>query len=263
MASPPTLRPLIASSGHICLWQGASLWAGRGAGRTQRHSHHAHQVAVSLEGVCRFRSGRDAEWASFAGAFVPSHCEHEFEFDGRIAHLFVEPETPEGRALSLHFPGQAVSALPPDSCRQLATMLGAAEAAGARGDGLVTAGKSALALLAGSLPAGAPVDLRVTDAIAHVTSRIREPVSLADAASAVFLSPGRFRHLFVSETGTPFRAYLLWMRLQVALSCAMGGGSWTTAAHEAGFADAAHLTRTFRRMFGINPSDLANLPRQV
>jgi len=31
--------------------------------------------------------------------------------------------------------------------------------------------------------------------------RVREPVALADAASAAALSPGRFRHLFVQETG--------------------------------------------------------------
>lgn len=261
MALPITVRPLIASSGHICAWQGASLWIGRGAGRTGLHSHHAHQVAVSLEGQCLFRGEPGAQWTSYAGAFVRSGQAHEFEFQGRIAHIFVEPETTEGRALSSHFTGEAVCALPPASCVPLAEILGQAEAAGTQGDGLVSVGKAALAQLAGALAAGALVDLRVTKAIAHVASRIREPVSLSDAASAVFLSPGRFRHLFVHETGSSFRAYLLWMRLQIAIGCAMGGESWTTAAHEAGFADAAHLTRTFKRMFGINPSDLANLPR--
>jgi AraC-like DNA-binding protein len=34
----------------------------------------------------------------------------------------------------------------------------------------------------------------------------------------------------------------------------MGGASWTDAAHEAGFADSSHLTRTHRRMFGIEPT---------
>ena len=36
----------------------------------------------------------------------------------------------------------------------------------------------------------------------------------------------------------------------------MQGGSWTEAAHEAGFADSAHLSRTFKRMFGMNPATL-------
>jgi AraC-like DNA-binding protein len=33
--------------------------------------------------------------------------------------------------------------------------------------------------------------------------------------------------------------------------------SLTDAARAAGFADAAHMTRTFRRMLGISPSSLA------
>ena len=49
---------------------------------------------------------------------------------------------------------------------------------------------------------------------------------------------------------------MLWMRLNVAIQFAMAGQSWTEAAHAAGFADSAHLTRTFRRMFGMNPAAL-------
>jgi hypothetical protein len=40
------------------------------------------------------------------------------------------------------------------------------------------------------------------------------------------------------------------------MTCAFQGRSWTEAAHDAGFADAAHLTRTCRRMIGLAPSML-------
>jgi AraC-like DNA-binding protein len=53
------------------------------------------------------------------------------------------------------------------------------------------------------------------------------------------------------------RAYLLWSRLDAALGELARGASLTQAAHAAGFADAAHLTRTFRRMVGIVPSSIA------
>jgi AraC-like DNA-binding protein len=36
----------------------------------------------------------------------------------------------------------------------------------------------------------------------------------------------------------------------------MDGRSRTEAAHETGFADSAHLSRTFRQMFGISPAML-------
>ena len=73
-------------------------------------------------------------------------------------------------------------------------------------------------------------------------------------AAVAALSPSRFRHLFVQETGASFRAYVLWARINAGLVCVMSGRSWTEAAHEAGFSDSSHLNRTFNRMFGLNPS---------
>jgi len=35
----------------------------------------------------------------------------------------------------------------------------------------------------------------------------------------------------------------------------------TDAAHQAGFSDAAHMTRAFRRMFGVTPSKLQTAAR--
>lgn len=81
-------------------------------------------------------------------------------------------------------------------------------------------------------------------------------VTLADVAGVVALSPGRCRHLFVSQTGLTFRAYLLWLRLGHAVRIIAARRSITEAAHDAGFADAAHLSRTFRRNFGIAPATL-------
>jgi len=44
--------------------------------------------------------------------------------------------------------------------------------------------------------------------------------------------------------------------MERAVTSAFQGRSWTEAAHEAGFADAAHLTRTCRRMIGLAPTML-------
>ena len=77
-----------------------------------------------------------------------------------------------------------------------------------------------------------------------------------EIAEAVFLSPSRFRHLFVEETGMAFRPYVLWLRLQRAIECHTSGENLTNAAYTAGFSDLAHMSRTFRRMFGIAPGAL-------
>src|SRR5690606_32915740 len=100
----------------------------------------------------------------------------------------------------------------------------------------------------------ATVDRRVLKAIAEIRRRLHGEIPLAAIAQTANLSTGRFRHLFVTQTGVPFRRYVLWQRLQRALEVGVAGTSWTDAAHAANFADAAHLTRTFRRMLGSNPT---------
>jgi AraC-like DNA-binding protein len=58
----------------------------------------------------------------------------------------------------------------------------------------------------------------------------------------------------MQQMGTTFRAYVVWQRLLHASATMMDGASWTEAAHAAGFADSAHLSRSFRRMFGVSPT---------
>jgi AraC family transcriptional regulator len=251
----------IAASGRIYFWQSGSLWIGKGQGRSEWHAHHAHQLALALDGEFRFRTGRNGNWTRFEAAIVPSHCAHEFEIDGAtMAHLFVEPESTEGRVLSSRFGARAISALPRPAARRSAELLLEALRAHADADAMRAVARAALARLAGTSEAATceaarrEVDARVARALEYLRSRVRAPVSLADAAGVAALSPSRFRHLFVQETGTSFRAYLLWLRINVAIEAAMAGASWTAAAHEAGFADSSHLTRTHRRMFGIEPT---------
>ena len=54
----------------------------------------------------------------------------------------------------------------------------------------------------------------------------------------------------------PVRPYVLWLRIQRACCELMDGRTVTQAAHSTEFSDAAHLTRTFRRMLGATPTEL-------
>ena len=64
-------------------------------------------------------------------------------------------------------------------------------------------------------------------------------------------------HVFTESVGIPLRRYLSWLRVQRAVRLIVAGASATEAAHIAGFADASHLTRTFRRTLGQTPRELA------
>lgn len=247
-----------SATGRVYFWQGGSLWIGEGQGRTQYHEHHAHQLTVARTGDFRFRTEADGAWATFEGAIVPSHCTHQFEVDGvTLAHLFVEPESRAGRALSARFGSAAVAELPAVQARAAAqTLFGALDRNRTR-DSMVRAAQLAVASLCGdSTETDKSMDSRLVRALEFIRSNVRAPISLADVASAVALSESHFRHLFVAETGSSFRAYLLWLRINLAIEAAMAGASWTEAAHDAGFADSAHLTRTHKRMFGIEPTAL-------
>ena len=104
-------------------------------------------------------------------------------------------------------------------------------------------------------------------AVRRVLSHLQEPRAVFDGltlktlADIAGLSPSRFMHAFTESVGVPVRPYILWLRLQRAACDLMDGASVTSAAHRAGFADSAHLTRTFRRMLGATPTDLALLKR--
>ena len=260
-ATAPQKRKAVrsmAASGRIYFWQTGSLWLGRGEGRSEWHEHHAHQLALALEGEFRFRTEAQGPWTVFDAAVVASHCSHEFELDGAtMAHLFVEPESCEGRALSQRYGAHRVSALPHPDAQRAVAMLQDAFRGNADADAMKLVARAAVATLAGTeltTPATRVGEARIARSLDYIRSRIRAPLTLADAASAASLSPSHFRHRFVAETGTSFRAYVLWLRINVAIEAAMAGASWTEAAHEAGFADSAHLSRTHKRMFGIEPT---------
>ncbi len=84
-------------------------------------------------------------------------------------------------------------------------------------------------------------------------------VDVAMLAEEVGISVSRLTHVFRDQIGVPIRSYARWMRLVTAVEHLARGRSITEAAHDAGFADAAHFTRTFRSMFGLSPSEAVGL----
>ena len=250
----------VAGVGQVLLWSDGSLWIGRDAGRVENHAHHAIQIALAMDSHLRLAPG-DGEWREHRGAVVPPHLPHRFDGCGlRTAMLFVEPETAPGRALLGRYGTRAIADLPADCAEALVAPLRRAYDAGAAREVLVALGKEAVAAFAGPWSLEAAVDPRVGRAISWVRSRLDGPIALKEAADIAHLSPSRFRHLFVAQTGVSFRAYLLWARVESAVGAAMDGRSWTAAAQDAGFADSAHLSRTCRRMFGFAPAALVKEP---
>lgn len=82
------------------------------------------------------------------------------------------------------------------------------------------------------------------------------PLSPADAAKCCALSESYFYQLFRDFTGMPFSSYELRFRLNRAVED-LGTGKYTIKdiARKWYFSDASHFSRTFKKYFGIYPSE--------
>jgi AraC-like DNA-binding protein len=250
-------KPVTAATGRILIWRGGSLWIGRGGEPARPHAHHAIQVTLAFPGDRVKVRAPAGVWKAHEAFIVAAQQRHEFDaHDQRVAQLFVEPESRDGRGLQLRHRKQGIAALDPALLRRELAALVRAYEERADDPTLTALAQAAIAALANTADRDAALDERVGRAIERIRSHLHERVMLRDIAAAAHLSPERFRHLFVEQTGVRFRPYVLWLRIEVALAEYVHGASLTEAAQAGGFADSAHLSRTFRTMFGISAASI-------
>jgi AraC family transcriptional regulator len=248
----------IAGRGEIEVWEGASLWllqAERDVAHVDAHSHHAIQITLSLDGDFELAAGEQS--LSGPAVAVAADTDHVFRASGRAAFLFVEPESAAGMAIGATLFGESgLATIPAERVGPHLSALRAYLAAPGRSDaGLAELGRRIVADLAGEAPSSL-LDPRVTRMIDFARANLEGTISLSDAVADIGLSPSRLRHLFVRQTGLPFKTYILWLRIQKGMEAYAGGRTLTEAAHAAGFADSAHFSRTFRRTFGLPAASL-------
>lgn len=99
-------------------------------------------------------------------------------------------------------------------------------------------------------------DERVERVKVYIKDNLHRRITSEMLCQLVFLSESRLLHLFKEEMGLPIRNYILWVRLTKALELILAGENLTYAAHEAGFFDSAHMSKTFVKQLGINPAEI-------
>lgn len=97
----------------------------------------------------------------------------------------------------------------------------------------------------------------VRRAIAHVKERWDQPVPLAELAAVAGLSRFELVRRFSAQVGLPPHAFQVDLRIANARERLRRGDAPADVALACGFADQAHLTRTFRRHVGITPARYA------
>ena len=241
---------LIHPTPGALFWPSAMIVWGPGF-TTASHRHHCVQLVMAMRGTLLIRSKSDDPWMRCGAALVQPDAAHEVDArDSTVLIGFVDSESELGAALSERIEGGICCI----------------------SEGEVARWRAAL----GRFPTEARVErwvrtqllhrrrpIRIHPGVSLVLKHLREKLgishdfSLKTLAGISGLSQSRFMHVFTESTGVPLRPYVLWLRLQRACCDLMAGASVTAAAHSAGFSDAAHLTRTFRRMLEMTPTDLA------
>jgi AraC-like DNA-binding protein len=234
-----------------------------------RHSHDTYSFGVTEEGVQAFRC-RGAARASAAGmimAFNPDdphdgHAGGPAGFTYGMLHLGTDLVADVladagGRRAGLPLFTEPVLDDGP-LARRLRRMLALLDGATrlethelVTGAILAMVERHAGPLVTAAAPAPGAVPSRVRDLL-H--DRFAEDLGADDLAGAVGLSRFQVSRQFKEAYGIPPSAYLRQVRLRQARRRLAAGAAIAEVAVESGFADQAHLTRWFRRTYGITPA---------
>jgi AraC family transcriptional regulator len=98
---------------------------------------------------------------------------------------------------------------------------------------------------------------KLARAVEYIQDQLDADLTVSGIAQAVGISPDHFTRLFKKSTGqTPYE-YVVEARVRKAKELLTTGKlTISEAAHHVGFVDQSHLTRHFKRVFGLPPKRL-------
>lgn len=237
---------------------GMAVYIGRDV-KTKLHTHHALEIVMAFNKPFLISTNGN-EFEKSDCSIIAADVAHQFTgqddlyvfiyFDAEFSYaLQIEAKLKLSKHGFLHYFGKEI-----DQVRtKFIEWFNSEES----GDEKISAAiVNLVQLITGSVSQEKIIEGRTKEATNYIRSSVHKEISMKEVASKVFLSESRFAHLFKEQIGIPFRRYVLWCRLQAALKAITEGHSFTIAAYEGGFADVAHLSRTFTEMFGVAPSDV-------
>ena len=227
-------------TGKAWVGPGIGIFHGR-AGPQEWHHHQAHQISVGLDSPVSVETPLGIQTG--AAIFIAAGLKHRISA-GRVLSIYLDALSDEAPTMRMRGTEEArVIVIAPTDVLAII-------------DVLRETGHTALQVRAGvrqalRLPDPPIPDPRLTKVIEALR---RGQMGRDGMAELVHLSPTRFSHWFVEQTGLPLRSYAKWLRLTQALQHLAKGGLLIEAAHEAGFSDSSHFSRTFKALLGIDPS---------
>lgn len=243
------------SLSHVYGWPDLVVFGARRLD-TETHSYPAIAVGIALDGAFKIElQGRQHE---VTGMIVEAKQPHQY--DARAIDSFIALYSfahPDYARLSAYVHAQGYRCLDGTRFarfrREFASIL----------DGTASCGdvrrlaRRVASKIEPEDPTGDPLDGRIKAAILRLHSCLGPLPALSELARGAELSSERFRHLFKQQTGMSFRYYLRWVKANRAVWLAAARNSVTEVAVDAGFSDAAHMSRTILQTFGLSPSFFA------
>jgi AraC-like DNA-binding protein len=96
-----------------------------------------------------------------------------------------------------------------------------------------------------------PLTPALTALVADVDRLLGEPLRVGELAKRQNISISQLERRLGASIGLPAKQLAIWRRLRFAMDRVLAGATLTAAAHDAGFSDAAHFSRSLRATFGV------------
>ena len=234
---------------RLLLWHGHVIWVGQGLA-IRPHRHVAHQMSISLDTEFAHEDEHGKlVWGH--GFVVTTGVPHGFHSKGSAQQMicWAEPHTWAGRQVAARF-ASGITVVSEDVVGAIRDALQDIDLMSCDRHGARRARDVVHEALLGKQPPGPAPDPRVARAAEFMFRNRHDDTPVREVANHVGLSEAHFSRLFRREMGAPPSRYRLWMRALEAARLVLEGQSVTEAAHGAGFADAAHFTRTYNALIG-------------
>lgn len=213
------------------------------------HRHMAAHIIVSMGNHIQVRV--DNKEYLYKGICIPSGYSHKIDTCGNPVLVFLYDSTTN---VAKHI--QKVQDIDDEKCANIISLYDEFEKSSSKAD-YSKIEKYILEEVGLDALNSSVTDDRIIAAMKYIRENGNSSMTCKAVANAVFLSEGRFSHLFREQVGMTFAAYLIYQRILNVYANVIRGKTVTEAAIEAGFSSSAHFADVNRRVFGISISNIS------